>query len=129
MSVDQIADNEMYGQTITLMRMRVPNEGTGQFELAAANKHPKCKLIRGQVTALIYNTSVDIIAIEHEDGGDVATASASATIGTPIALTIAPAAGYSIVFERNEPILMKASTQGNAANATKIVTVWESLET
>jgi len=126
---DKIEDNEMYARTFILTRARVPNEGTGQFELAAAGKHPKCKLVSGQVIPLIYASAADVIAIEHEDGGDVATATASTTIGTPGALTIAPAAGYSAVFERNEPILMKASTQGNAANATQVVTVWESLET
>ncbi len=126
--VVKVEDKEMLTQTFVLTRSRVPNEGTGQFELAAAGKHPKCKLISGQVIPTIYSTAADVIAIEHEDGGDVATATASATIGTPGALSIAPAAGYSAVFERNEPILMKASTQGNAANATTVICVFETID-
>ena len=126
--MEKVEDNEMLVNTFVLTRSRVPNEGTGQFELASAGKHPKCKLVSGQVIAIIYSTAADVIAIEHEDGGDVATATASATIGTPVPLSIAPAAGYSAVFERNEPILMKASTQGNAANATTINCVFETLE-
>jgi len=124
-----IEDEEMRTYTFQLKRSRIPAEGTGQFELAAAGKHPKCKLLSGQVTALIYSTAADVIAIEHEDGGDVATATASATIGTPVALTIAPAAGYSAIFERNEPIIAKASTQGNAANATEILCTFETVNT
>ena len=124
----KIDDVELMKQTFTLQRSRVPAEGTGQFELAAAGAHPKCKLISGQVIGRIYSTAADVIAIEHEDGGDVATATASATIGTPVALTIAPAATYSAVFERDEPIEMKASTEGNAANATTVVGVFETLE-
>lgn len=126
--MEKVEDNEMLVQTFVLTRSRVPNEGTGQFELAGAGKHPKCKLVSGQVIPIIYSTAADVIAIEHEDGGDVATATASTTIGTPGALSIAPAAGYSAVFERNEPIIMKASTQGNAANATTVTCVFETLE-
>ncbi len=127
--VMKVEDNEMRPYTFELRRTRIPAEGTGQFELAAAGKHPKCKLISGQVTAKIYSTAADVIAIEHEDGGDVATATASATVHTPVALTIAPAAGYSAVFERDEPIIMKASTEGNAANATEVLCVFETMET
>lgn len=123
----KIDDNELRPATFVLQRTRVPAEGTGQFELAGAGAHPKCVLVSGQVIATIYSTAVDVIAIEHEDGGDVATASASATVGTPVPLTIEPAAGYSAVFERNEPIMMKASTQGNAANATTVVCVFETI--
>ncbi len=126
--VTKVEDNEMQTQTFVLSRCRVPAEGTGQFELAGAGKHPKCKLVSGQVVTLIYSTAADVLAIEHEDGGDVATATASATVGTPVALSIAPAAGYSAIFERNEPILMKASTQGNAANATKVMAVFETMD-
>jgi len=126
--VTKIADNEMLMSTFVLERCRVPAEGTGQFELAASGAHPKCKLISGQVTSTIYSTAQDVIAIEHHDGGNVATATASATIGTPVALTIAPAAGYTAIFERNEPIIMIASTQGNAANATEVRCVFQTLE-
>jgi len=126
--VTKVEDNQMRKSTFVLERTRVPNEGTGQFELAASGAHPKCRLISGQALALIYNSAADVIAIEHIDGGDVATATASATIGTPVAMTIAPAAGYTATFERNEPIIMKASTQGNAANATTVRCVFETLE-
>ena len=111
----------------TLTRTRVPAEGTGQFELAAAGHHPKCRLVKAEVVALIYSTAADVIAIEHSDGGDVATATASVTIGTPVPMTIAPAAGYDEIFERNEPIIVKASTEGNAANATTITAQFETV--
>jgi len=126
--VTKIEDNEMRASTFVLVHERVPAEGTGQFEIAGAGKHPKCKLLKGWATAQIYNSAADVIAIEHEDGGDVASATASATVHTPVALTIAPAAGYSAIFERDEPIIVKASTQGNAANSTRIVCVFETME-
>ena len=125
--VTKVEDKEMQTQTFVLTRSRIPAEGSGQFELAAAGKHPKCKLISGQVTPLIYSTAADAVAIEHEDGGNVATATTGTTIGTPVALTIAPAAGYSAVFERNEPII-EATAQGNNANATQIIAVFETMD-
>lgn len=129
MAINTVEENEMpehYG-VFTLTRTRIPAEGTGQFELAAADHHPKCRLVSAEVVALIYASAADVLAIEHEDGGDVATATASVTVGTPVAMTIAPAAGYSTTFERNEPIIMLASTQGNAANATTITAQFETV--
>ncbi|MCK4820080.1 hypothetical protein KA005_30220, partial [bacterium] len=99
MSISQIEESEIpeaFG-IFTLSRTRVPNEGTDQIELAAAGRHPKCRLLSAEVVATIYSTGVDELAIEHEDGGNVATASASATVGTPVPMTIAPAAGYSTI--------------------------------
>ena len=127
--VTLIAENEIpenYG-VFTLTHHRVPNEGTSQFVMAEAGDHPKCRLVKAWVLPTIYNTAADVLAIEHEDGGDVATATASTTIGTPTAMTIAPAAGYTAVFERNEPIIVLASTQGNAANATSIYAQFETV--
>lgn len=117
---------EHYG-VFTLSRTRVPNEGTGQFELAAAGHHPKCRLVKAEVVSTIYSAAADVLAIEHIDGGDVATATASVTIGTPVPMVIAPAAGYDEIFERNEPIMMKASTEGNAANATTLTAQFETI--
>lgn len=129
MAINTIEENEMpenFG-VFTLTHHRVPDEGTDQFEMAGAGDHPKCRLVKAWVLPTIYNTAVDVLAIEHQDGGDVATASASATIGTPTEMTIAPAAGYTDVFERGEPIIVLASTQGNAANATSIYAQFETV--
>lgn len=129
MSINTIEENEIpenYG-VFTLTHHRVPNEGTGQFEMAAAGAHPKCRLVSAYVLPTIYNTSADVLAIEHQDGGNVATATASTTIGTPGAMTIAPAAGYTDVFERGEPIICLASTQGHATNATSIYAQFETV--
>jgi len=125
---EMIDDSKFKPYTFVLSRCKLPAEGTGQKTLAEAGRHPKCKLVSGQVITLLYSTSADIFAIEHEDGGNVATATQSGTVGTPTALSIAPAAGYSAVFERNEPIIEIASTEGNAANATMIVCVFETVE-
>lgn len=126
--VTKVEDKEMQTQTFILSRSRIPNESTGQFELAAAGKHPKCKLVSAQVITLIHTTTADQLAIEHEDGGNVATVTTSATVGTPTAYAIAPAAGYSAVFERNEPIILTAAVQGNAANSNQTVAVFETID-
>lgn len=115
-----------YG-VFTIVRTRVPAEGTGQFVLLAAGRHPKCRLVSAQVVATIYSTAADVIAIEHDDGVNVATATASATIGTPVAMTIAPADSRGAVFARDEAVMMVASTQGNAANATTVQATFETV--
>jgi len=119
-------DNKIQPYTFVLERSKLAAGGTAQLELAAAGRHPKCKLVWGQILSLIYSTSADTIAIEHEDGGNVTTATQSTTIGTPTALAIAPAAGYSAVFERNEPIIAQV-TENNAANTVQVITVFETV--
>jgi len=125
--VEKIEDNEMKRSTFILSRTRVPAEGTGQFELSAAGAHPKCRLVSAYALATIYSTAPDQLVIEKQDGDNVATATASATIGTPVYFTIAPAAGNLDIFERDEPIIMKAAVEGNAANATTVSARFETV--
>ena len=125
--VVKVEDNQMKRSTFILKRSRVPAEGTGQFELAAAGAHPKCRLVSAYTRTLIYSTAADQIVIEKTDGDNVATVTASTTVGTPAYMTIAPAAGNTAVFERNEPIIMKAAVEGNAANATLVSAKFETV--
>ena len=127
--VSMVEDNTIRAYTFYLSKHFRTADATGQYTLAAAGEHPKCKAVAGgEVTSLIYSTAADVMDLEHEDGGNVTTTTASTTALSPVTVSIAPAAGYSAVFERNEPICV-TRTLGNAANTTSVIYRFVSLET
>jgi len=70
--------------------------------------------------------AADVLAIELGSGVDIATATASATLGTPVAFTIAPASGKN-VFERNDDICVNLTTDGAATNACLVMMTFENI--
>lgn len=69
----------------------------------------------------------DVFAIERGSGEDVATATAAAVNMTPVAFTIAPAAGTKNVFEKNEDICVNLTTDGHANNAALVIMTFENI--
>jgi len=118
----EIDASELPNMTFTLVAFRSPADSVGQviFPGGESGNHRKCKLLKAVATALAYSTAADVIAIERGSGEDVATVTSSATVGTPVAATIAPAAGTKNQFEVDEEICYNLTTDGNAANATMI---------
>ncbi|HWQ95927.1 MAG TPA: hypothetical protein VN368_01005 [Candidatus Methylomirabilis sp.] len=129
MSISTVEENqipESYS-LFTLVHFRKPADGTGAVTLAAAGRHPKCRLVKGQSVVLAYSTAADVAALERGSGEDVATVTCGAAIGVSADFTIAPAAGTKNVFERDEDIVFNLTTDGNAANADIFAFTFESI--
>lgn len=121
MSISQIEENEIpegFGR-FSITHVRGVGGEEGQQIVAEAGQHPKCRLLKAWQVPLIWDTAGDTSVIEHEDGGDIGTVQGAADLA-PVEITIAPAAGYTSVFEKNEPIIVNM-TEGNAANSTLVV--------
>jgi len=124
MTISTIEESEIPEYTIpfTLVRNTVP-ASTAVIEMVAAGHHPKCRMTGGQAIATVYATGVQIIAVEDGGGTDAATCSASATVFTPVSLTLIK----DQVFERNESINCVVSTAGSATNSVLIVAQFENI--
>lgn len=119
MSISLIEETEIPESfsLFTLVHFRKPADATGAVTLAAAGGHPKCRLVKGQSVVLAYSTAADIAALERQSGEDVATVTCGTAIGVSVDYTIAPAAATRNEFLRNEDIVFRLTTDGDAANA------------
>ncbi len=120
MSSTQLSDNEL--RTATLQYTYVTKAADAvntMYLLARAGEHPRCRWDSGQAIAFVYASAATVLAVCHEDGSVVASATGSTTVFTSTAFASAiTVAGIGSVFERNEPIYLKITTQGSATNVT-----------
>ena len=117
MTISTIEESEIPEGSLafSVTRNTVPGS-TAVINMIPAGMHPKCKLVGGQAIATVYATGVQIIAIEDGAGNDAATCSASATVFTPVDLTLV----RDQIFEKNESINLLVTTAGSATNSVLV---------
>lgn len=120
--VDENQIPEHFG-VFTLTHNRKPADATGNTVLAHAGHHPKCRLVSVKAMPLVYDTAVDVFAIQDGDAVVAATISSGDAIGISTEGTLVEGQ----VFERNEAIICDLTTDGNAANATIVTALFETI--
>jgi len=126
MTLSKVDQNELpeYLVPFSVVYMATVAGATGQVVLVAPGHHPKCRLVKAVITSEAYSTAADVYAIEDGDGNDAATGTQSATVNTPVTMTLVPGQ----YFDRNEAICINRTTVGNAANACFILAQFESID-
>jgi len=126
MAISKVEQNELPEHLVpfTLVHMATVAGATGQTILAHPGHHPKCRLVNAVIHSQAYGVAPDVYAIEDGDGNDAATGTQSATVNTPVTMSVIEGQ----VFERNEAIAINRVTVGDAANACIIFALFESID-
>lgn len=90
--------------------------------VVAAGHHPKCRMVSGQVNPDIFTSTGSQFTIKDGDANAASDTLTTAVVDTVLDFTPVPGQ----VFERNEAIQI-VYVQGNAANASTVVAMFESV--
>ena len=102
---------------INLSHVVVPGGADGiEYVICKANEHPRMILVSGQATSLAYaNATMDII-IEDAAENPAAIVTASATVYTPVDITL----GQYRIFEADEAVVLEVDDDGDPANSVLV---------
>lgn len=122
-SVVEEADVPEHYGVFSLTHNRKPADAVGNTVLAHAGHHPKCRLVSVKAMPIVYDSAVDVFAVQDGDAVVAATISSGAAIGVSTEGTLVEGQ----VFNRNEAIVCDLTTDGNALNATIVTALFETI--